>query len=166
MPSIRIKEKLNQGTYFLTFTSKHWYYIFDRHNRWELLANCLKHNIESKNIKLHSYVFMMNHVHLIISSNNASGFVRDYKKYTSKKLKENFMHTEPKLISLFMKSEEKFEFWQKTNMPKFIENEEFYIQKVEYIQNNPVKKQYVTKPEHWYWSSANVDNEIEVISLI
>lgn len=40
-------------------------------------------------------------------------------------------------------------------MPVSIESEKVYKQKIEYIQNNPVKKQYVESPENWYWSSAN-----------
>lgn len=28
------------------------------------------------------------------------------------------------------------------------------IQKIEYIHNNPVKRGYVVKPEHWRYSTA------------
>jgi putative transposase len=42
-----------------------------------------------------------------------------------------------------------------TNAPKKIENPVFYLQKLNYIHENPVRKGYVTQPEHWLWSSAN-----------
>ncbi len=45
--------------------------------------------------------------------------------------------------------------WKKTNMPKRIESEDFFLQKANYIHGNPVKRNYVMKAEDWYWSSAN-----------
>ncbi len=44
--------------------------------------------------------------------------------------------------------------WQRENYPELIESEKFYLQKAEYIHNNPVKKYYVEKPEDWIYSSA------------
>ncbi|MEA1937098.1 MAG: hypothetical protein U9N04_03230 [Patescibacteria group bacterium] len=38
MPSIRISQELNEGIYFLTFTVKNWYYVLDRHYRWNIIA--------------------------------------------------------------------------------------------------------------------------------
>lgn len=63
--------------------------------------------------------------------------------------------TEQNVLKLFLTSPGSYEFWEKTNMPKLIETEKFFRNKLEYIQNNPVKKQYVMQPEQWYWSSAN-----------
>jgi hypothetical protein len=47
-------------------------------------------------------------------------------------------------------------------MPKLIETEDFFRNKLEYIYNNPVRKNYVMKPEDWYWSSANCICEIKI----
>ena len=38
MPSRRVPADLNAGTYYLTLTIQRWYYLFDRHNRWQILA--------------------------------------------------------------------------------------------------------------------------------
>jgi len=48
-----------------------------------------------------------------------------------------------------------YQFWMATNAPKKIENPAFYRQKLNYIHENPVRKSYVIRPEHWFWSSAN-----------
>jgi len=47
-----------------------------------------------------------------------------------------------------------------------IENEEYLIQKINYIHGNPVRRQYVKKPEHWMWSSANPNNNIVIESIV
>lgn len=104
---------------------------------------------------------MLNHLHLVVDSTNVSGFVRDFKKFTSKKLKKNITQTEPKVLELFL-YDQKYEFWQKTNMPLLIETEKFLLQKKRYIELNPVRKGYVNEPEHWNWSSANPNSEIQV----
>jgi putative transposase len=163
MPSPRVNQDLNDHqTYFLTCTIKRWYYIFDRYQRWDILAKSLKYFIDNKDLKVYSFVFMLNHIHLIISSPDVSGFIRDFKKFTSKKIKENVSLTEPNVLQLFLNENGIYEFWSKTNMPKIIETENFYIQKSLYIENNPVKKNYVMLPEHWYWSSANNICELKV----
>jgi len=54
--------------YFITPTIWSWYYVFDRHNRRQILSdslNCLQSN---SGLKVHGYVFMLNHLHLIIEA--------------------------------------------------------------------------------------------------
>ena len=108
---------------------------------------------------------MLNHMHFIVSSPDVAGFIRDFKKFTSKRLHENILKTEPDVLKLFVDGNGSFEFWGKTNMPKLIESVDFFENKVQYIHNNPVKKNYVTQPEYWYWSSANHMCEVEIDSL-
>lgn len=55
---------------------------------------------------------------------------------------------------LFINENGKFSLWKRTNMPLLVKNEKFFRQKKEYIENNPVRKNYVTKSEHWLYSSA------------
>ena len=50
-------------------------------------------------------------------------------------------------------------------MPKLIETEEYFFQKVNYIQENPARKQYVDAPEYWKWSSANLESAIKIESI-
>ena len=164
MPSVRVKNELNDGIYFLTFTVKRWYYLFDRHQRWEILLDSLIYCQKNKDIKIYSWVFMLNHIHLIINSNDVSGFIRDFKKFTSKRLKENIADTEPTILKLFLENG-KYEFWKKTNMPEKIESEKFFTQKKRYIENNPIRKQYVQKSEDWVYSSANPEKLISIDNI-
>ena len=111
---------------------------------------------------------MLNHIHLIASSSDMIAFVRDFKKFTSKEIQKNIIATEPNILKLFQvqardtkPAYNKYEFWQKTNMPKLIESEKYFFQKANYIHENPMRKQYVANPEHWYWSSANPQSVIK-----
>jgi REP element-mobilizing transposase RayT len=162
MPSVRINQELNDQTYFLTLTVKNWYYILDRHNRFQILADSLRYCQTNKGLRIYAYVFMLNHLHLIATAPDTIGFVRDFKKFTSKKIRENILATEPPVLKLFESPAGAFEFWESTNMPKIIAEGKYLRQKVNYIHANPVRKQYVKKAEDWLWSSANPESEIRV----
>ncbi len=162
MPSVKIHTELKDEIYFLTFTIKNWYYIFDRHNRFKILAQSIQYCQKHKGLKLFAYVFMLNHLHLIASAPDMIVFVRDFKKFVSKKIQKNIIVFEPNILPLFEIEKGKYEFWQKTNMPKMIESATFFQQKMDYIIDNPVRKGYVEKPEYWIWSSANPHSIITV----
>ena len=103
MPINRVITENNSGIYFVTPTIWNWYYIFDRHNRWQILAESIKYCQNHKKLEVFAYVFMLNHIHLIIKSPDVSGFLRDFKKHTSKKLLENIKRFEPNILDLFKK---------------------------------------------------------------
>jgi len=166
MPSVRISKELSSGIYYLTFTVRNWYYILDRHNRFQILADSLKYCQKNKGVKIYAYVFMINHLHLIASGNDMIGFVRDFKRHSSKEIQNNIIATELGVLRLFDLGNGKYEFWSRTNMPKMIESEEYIIQKINYVHANPVRRQYVKKPEDWMWSSANPDSYIVIEPLV
>jgi REP element-mobilizing transposase RayT len=133
MPTPRVPRDLNAGTYFLTFTIRKWYYILDRYNRWDILAESLEYCKKNKSLKLYSFVFMINHIHIIINSPDVAGFIRDFKKHTSREIVKNIKYHEPNVFNLFETGNGKYELWDRTNMPKHVETERYFQQKVSYI---------------------------------
>ena len=162
MPSQRINKKYKDEIYFITLSIKRLYYLFDRHDRWEILLNSLKYCQKHKQLKIFKWVFMLNHIHLIVKSADVSGFIRDFKTHTSKELKKNILITEPNILKLFIDKNGEYHFWKSTNMPKLIETEKFFLNKANYIESNPVRKLYVRNPEDWVYSSANNEKLINL----
>ncbi|MBI5050191.1 MAG: hypothetical protein HZC11_04775 [Nitrospirae bacterium] len=160
MPSVRINKDMNNEIYFLTLTVKRWYYLFDRHNRWNILLDSLKYCQKHKGLLIYNWVFMLNHINLIAKADDMAGFVRDFKTFTSKELKKNILATEPNILKLFVDKDGKYQFWQQTNMPEIIRGEKFYMSKAGYIEDNPVRKRYVRKAEDWVYSSADRDGSL------
>lgn len=165
MPSVRINKNQNSAIYFLTITVKNWYYILDRYHRWNIIADSLNFFQKNRDLKIYGFVFMTNHIHLLISSSDTISFVRDFKKFTTKEIIANIKKNEPSILKLFVDEKNKVQLWKKTNMPELVKSEKFFNQKVNYIHNNPLKRVYVTRPEHWYWSSANSDCELKVDNI-
>lgn len=57
-------------------------------------------------------------------------------------------------LKLANHKDSQFQFWQEGYHPKQIVVDKMMNQKIDYIHNNPVKRGYVDKPEHWRYSSA------------
>jgi len=157
----KISKDLNSSIYFLTFTVKKWYYLFDRHDRWNIISESLCYCQEHKELKLYGFVFMLNHVHLIVESPDVAGFVRDFKRHTSREIHKNIVATEQNIEKLFAGIDGTYSIWQNTNMPILLESEKVFQQKMNYILENPVRKNYVIDASHWYWSSANESCELK-----
>ena len=78
------------GMYFVTFTVVGWVDLFTRLECKRILVDALKYCEQNKGLKVHAYVIMSSHVHLILSSSSESkglsSIIRDYKSHTSKEL--------------------------------------------------------------------------------
>jgi hypothetical protein len=59
MPSRRVPTDPNAGTYYVTLTVQRWNYLFDRHNRWQILADSIRYCQDNKGLELNGYVFML-----------------------------------------------------------------------------------------------------------
>jgi len=146
-------------------TVKKWYYVFDRRGRWDILADSLIFCQRNKGLKLYGFVFMINHLHLLVYSEDVIGFVRDFKSFTSREIIKNIRLTEPNALKLFETGENAYELWEKTNMPKLVATEDYFYQKLKYIHENPLKRNYVMKIEDWYWSSVNPYCRLKIASV-
>jgi hypothetical protein len=91
--------------------------------------------------------------------------LRSFKSYTSHELVKDLKITEPWVLSTFIKGNG-YSIWRNKNHPLQIFSYKFYYQKANYIENNPVKKKYVYKPEDWKYSSANKIQLLKLSSFI
>jgi len=124
---------------------------------------------------------MTSHVHLILSTeegNNLSEVIRDFKSYTSTKLKgsikENAKESRREwLVWMFERAGKKnkrnlnFQLWQQHNHPIELSSNEMMDQRLEYIHNNPVEAGFIDDPAAWIWSSCSsyhgsMNGEIEI----
>ena len=106
---------------------------------------------------------MLNHLHLIIRAPDVAACLRDFKRHTALRIRESIRRHEPDILPLFLDEAGRFRLWKPDNKPKIIENERFFLQKLNCIHDNPVRKGYVERAECWKWSSANPDCPIKVV---
>lgn len=153
-------------TYFLTFTVIDWVDIFSRKVYRDIIIDSFTYCRKEKGLKIWSYVIMTNHVHCILSATqgNLSDVIRDFKRYTATAiLKEIPNERESRRDWLLKRFEfaamkngrnDLHQFWIHKNHAVSIVSSRFFLQRLNYIHNNPVKAGWVEKPEEWLYSSA------------
>ncbi|WP_435051583.1 REP-associated tyrosine transposase [Desulfonema magnum] len=111
-------------------------------------------------MKIHAYILMENHLHLIGSSPEFSDEIRKMKSFTARSIVDYLKANGPKFflgqLSFFKKrhkDNQKYQVWQEGFHPKAILNEKTLVQKMEYVHHNPVRRGYVDSPAHWRYSS-------------
>ncbi|UTW63343.1 transposase [bacterium SCSIO 12741] len=162
------KNKIYPGlVYFLTLTVVDWVDLFTRPVYRHIIVDSLNYCISHKGLKVYSWVLMSNHLHLIASSDkqDLSSILRDFKKYTSKKISAEIIQNPQESRKTWLL--DRFEFagrfdskiryfkiWAPGNEAKEMDSVEILDQKVNYIHQNPVKAEWVENEEEYIYSSA------------
>jgi putative transposase len=120
---------------------------------------------------------MTNHLHLVanVEEGILSDVLRDFKTYTSKelfKLIESNSQESRKdwMLNLFERAAKRnplnkhHQLWQNGNYPVQLYSAAVIQQKIDYIHHNPVKAGFVGSPYEYWYSSANPDSPLIVIS--
>lgn len=163
MPVLKIHQENENATHFITLTAIEWIDIFTKKEYLETLLESLKYCQEKLGLLIYGFVFMTNHIHLIVQAKEGyklSKIIQSYKRYTTEKIKKIIYNDSRKYIkglinsSFYKKEGNTFQLWQEYNYPEVIFNKEFLLTKLNYIHKNPVRKDYVDKPEDWKYSSA------------
>ena len=156
---------------FVTLTIVDWIDLFMRRRYMQVLDESLTYCIEHKGLKVHAYVYMTSHLHFIISSEGEElqNILRDFKKFTSKKLIETIKEIPESrrewLLDKFsfnaqVKERAKnYKVWQDGFHPVILDNGSKISQRIKYIHDNPVETGLVNHEKDWANSSYLVYEE-------
>ena len=159
--------KAENELHYLTFGIIEWIDIFSNRQFRDMVIESLKYCRENKGLQLYVFVIMTNHMHLVAKAKEdfkLSEIIRDFKKFTSKKIFESLISSnDPRrhwIKKLFLEHGEKnknnkyIQIWQQHNHPIQLFSNKVIDQKIDYIHNNPVKAGFVQNPEDYLYSSA------------
>jgi putative transposase len=142
---LRHRSLQKHGTFFITTSTYNKIIRFNKREDFEIALNNIEYYRKRDNAKIHAYVIMPNHLHLLLTlpkESNISFFIRDVKKRIAfEYFKDRNMKNQ--------------KFWQYRFDDVYIYSEDIYRIKLNYIHYNPVKAGLVKKPEDWKYSSAN-----------
>ncbi|HXS36883.1 MAG TPA: transposase [Flavipsychrobacter sp.] len=153
--------------HFITFATVQWVDALSRPLYKDIIVESLRYCIDQKQLRLHAWVIMNNHIHLIISSeyNKLQDIVRDFKKYTSNhiiKAIETNNHESRKSWMLWLfnsagkqnSNNTQYQFWQQDNHPITLDTPQKIKERLHYLHYNPVKEGIVFEPTQYVYSSA------------
>ena len=158
----RYKISDNVSLYFITSTIVEWLPVFTSEKYFDILIYAIKFNQQNKNFKVHAYVIMDNHFHMLASGEDLSNILSSIKSFSAKKIieelskdKKDWLLHQFKFSKLLHKKECTYQVWQEGFHPQQILTEHMLQQKFDYIHMNPVKRGLVKKPCDWRYSSVS-----------
>lgn len=166
--SVKYRTGNDAVAHYITFATVDWVDVFTRKLYRDIVIDSLRYCIKNKGVRLHAWVIMSNHLHLIQSA--SEGFtimesLRDMKKYTSRKIIEAITQNNQEsrkewMLYRFARAGEynsnnkNYQFWQQDNHPIELFTPGMLRQKMNYLHENPVRAGIVRNPEDYLYSSA------------
>lgn len=128
----------NEGTFFITTITYNRRRLFQLPANAELFLETLQHYRVEGRYKLHAFVVMPDHTHLLLTPINQTI------SHTMNLIKGGFSR---RLAS-------KFPVWQRGFADHLVLNRDHHLSRIEYIHQNPIRTHLVTSPELYPYSSA------------
>jgi putative transposase len=131
-------------------------------DRCEMLALALDRALEHHRYDLHAYVFMPEHVHLLVqpqpSASSIAGLLYAIKRPFSYRVKQLMVERNDSVLAKLTVTErpskKSFRFWQEgPGFDRNVVERTTAIQMIEYIHLNPVRRRLCASPAQYRWSS-------------
>jgi len=156
----------NRHIYFpeyYTATILDWKALLKEDKLKNISISSLRYLVISNRIKLYAFVIMHNHIHLIwqtIEEHTPARVRHSFMKYTAQQIKFELIKTNPEFLKEFKvdKKDREYQFWKRYPLSIEIYTEKVFLQKIEYIHNNPVKAGLCKYSEDYQYSSASYYN--------
>ena len=116
--------------------------MFVRPADYRFLYDCLLEACAKHGCRIHAYVFMTNHIHLLMTPTTASG-VSDVMQSVGRRYVRRFNDMQQRTGTL----------WEGRYRATVVETERYLLACYRYIELNPVRAGLVARPESYRWSS-------------
>ena len=142
---------------FLTFSCFHRRPLLDGAALRDRYINHLDRSRNLLHFRLHAWVIMPDHVHLIVLpvQGAISPVLRGLKQGFSRQILTEWREADDPRLSLVATSGSQCRFWQRGGgYDRNIRSPDELRRHTEYIHTNPVRRGLVERPEDWKWSSC------------
>jgi putative transposase len=158
--------------HFFTATCLEWKNLLKPDKYKNIIIESLRFLVEENRVKIYSFVIMNNHIHIIwqIQVGNTREKVQlSFLKYTAQQIKFDLIEHHPQVLKLFRVNakDREYQFWVRNSLSVELSNQDIFLQKLNYIHENPVKKEYCQLAEDYKYSSAQFyENGIDVFGFL
>lgn len=148
--------------YYFTSVTHHRLPIFRTDKLKQILCNALNEARKSSGMLYFAYAIMPDHLHILTDGKRKPSDSLRYingvtAKYILDHLKENQLISSLEKLRQFKKKDgSQYSVWEHHSDKFLVTSESMFMQKVNYIHNNPVKDNLVEKPEDYLYSSARI----------
>ena len=145
--------------HFFTATILEWKHLLKPEKYKNILIESFRFLTKNKRVQIFSFVLMSNHIHIIWQiqpGHTKEAVQRDFLKFTAQRIKDDLAKNHPAVIKEFEVNarDRKYQFWERNSLSIELYSEQVFLQKMDYIHNNPVKAGLCNLPEGYKYSSA------------
>ena len=153
--------RFHHNTEFITVTNLNWLPVLQNDYHKQILIEALKHRVDLKQVSIYAFVIIPNHFHALWQLHDGidkMSFQRDLLKFTARSILKFMLMNDILLLNqLKVKAADRQnQVWERNSLSIEIWNEKVFIQKLNYIHNNPVQPKWklAATPEEYKYSSA------------
>jgi len=157
MPKLRHYDHLNTAR-FITFCCYRRHQFLLQTGVCEVLIKLLERTLNNHGIRLYGYVFMPEHVHLVLhppDSIRLGPMIGQFKSKTASAILSGQLLNLPPDCIIRKDGKERAAFWQPRCYDHNCRTLVTVLEKISYCHMNPVKRGLVKAPGEWRWSSHN-----------
>lgn len=125
------------------------------------MLDCWRYQQAHQGLRLYGYVVLENQLHFVAQASDLSKCVSSFKSFTARKIVDHLEDrgTERVLERLRFakrahKADRVYQLWQEGSHAELVYSPAVMREKLDYIHNNPLKRGYVDRAEHWRYSNA------------
>jgi REP element-mobilizing transposase RayT len=158
--------------YFFTATIYQWQHLLKVDKFKDVIIESLRFLVKEKRIELNAFVIMSNHIHVIwqpLPGYSQSKIQASFMKHTAKQFKQLLEVGNIEMLSQFKvtKYDRDYQFWKREPLSVELFTEIVFMQKLEYIHDNPVRARLCKYAEQYYYSSQMFyEKGIDVFGIV
>ena len=161
--------------YFYTDTINQFYHLLASDQCKMIVIESLQYIVNNELARIYGYVIMPNHIHLlwnILRPNGKESPAGSFAKFTAHQFKKYLLSYNASMLEKYKseKEDRQYHFWKRDPLAIPINTENIFIQKLDYVHNNPIRERWklANYPEGYRWSSAkfylNGEDEFKIVS--
>ena len=142
---------------FYTATIQGWKHLLKEEEFKNVIINALKFLVENKRVKINAFVIMDNHIHFIWQAMDGYSLREaqtSFKKFTARQFLKLLQEDKQLIVYKVFKPDRQHNFWKRNSLGIELFTEYAFLQKLNYIHNNPVMAGFCKFPEEYRYSSA------------
>lgn len=164
MPHLKIIDG-TEKIFFITFKTIRGINVFTDKRKSNVIIQSLKYCVENKNLHIIAYALLINHLHLIFwTGDDPNNFIRDFKRFTTRQIlliinqENNFNLLNQLRYQALTTAKATYRLWRLSTHPELIISEYFLLQKVNYVELNPLHHNLVEDIENYPYTSYHNRN--------
>lgn len=144
---------------FITVTCLEWKPLLESKIHKEVIVQSLDFLTKDRRALVYAFVIMKNHFHLIwqmLGDHQRENVQRAFLKFTGQQILKNLRNTHSDFLQEVVvdAKDRKRQVWERNSLGIPLWTKEVFMQKLEYIHNNPVKAVLCLSPKEYPYSSA------------